>query len=472
MKPLILISVMALALLMVGLSEPAELKLDAPDFNLPNLGTSANRALSTTEESALGLKLVREQRGSQPIIEDPELNDWLKALGNRLVAHAGGGNFYFLLSKDKAINAYSMPGGVIVINAGMILNSSSESEVAAVLAHEIAHVTQRHIARSLADSRGSPFLTGLGVLAGAAAAKNNPDAGQALMTGALAAQVHQQLSFSRQMEAEADRVGLRILAASQFDPQAMPLFMEKLDRSTSDLYGDINRYLRTHPLNIDRLSDTRTRANQLGKVPVHETQDYRYVREKLRTIVQPGATPVTEGDENLGHYVQALNQLRANQSEAVLKTLGTKSNVVPIVLVIAQALNALGEYEQTEKILQPLVYSHPKQEGILLPLAEALLANNQAAKAWQLLNRVTITEQTTLDFLDVRQRVAEQVGQTAEVYRSSAERSLRMGEYRQARAILEQATRLPGIPAQTVARFQAMSQEIARIEARNKQLLD
>lgn len=473
MKLPILTNVLAVILLMqAGVSYSAELKLDAPDFNLPDLGTPANNTLSTTEESALGLKLVREQRGSQPIIEDPELNDWLRALGSRLIAHAGGGNFYFLLSKDSAINASSMPGGVITLNAGIILNSSSESEVAAVLAHEIAHITQRHIARALADSKGSPLLTGLGVLAGAAAAKNSPDAGQALVTGALAAQAHQQLAFSRQMESEADRVGLRILAASQFDPQAMPLFMEKLDRRSSDLYGDITRYIRTHPLSIDRLSDTRQRANQLGKVPVREDNEYVYMREKLRNLLQSGSTPVTDGDENVARYVQALTQLRANQFAAVLKTLGDKSTFVPTAIVISQALNGLGEYQATEKLLQPLVNRYPQREGILLPLVEALLADNQAAKAWQLLNRVTITEQTTLDFLDMRQRVAEQIGQPIEAYRSAAERNLRIGEYRQARAILEQATRLPGIPAQTVARFQAMSQEITKLEARNKQLLE
>ncbi len=471
MKRLVLIGVIGLVLSGLNPAVHAELKLDVPDLNLPDLGDPANSAVSTTEETALGLKLVREQRGSSPMIEDPELIGWLRALGNRLVSSSGtGGNFYFLISKDRAINAFAMPGGVVVINAGLILSTNSESELAAVMAHEIAHVNQRHIARMAMNDKGSPWVAGLGVLAGAAAASKSPDAAQALITGTLATQAHKQLVFSQQMETEADRVGLRILSAARFDPQAMPLFMEKLDRRTMDQYGDLTQYLRTHPLSIDRLSDTRTRANQLGKRPVQEEADYAYMREKLRTLIQPGASPVTDGDPALSRYAQAARQLANGQDAAVIKTLGASAGHLPSALLLAQAYNHVGQYEQTEKLLTPLANSRPNQEAIVAPLAEALLNLEQAARAWQWVSRVSLTEQSTLDFLDLRQRVAEQAGQVAEAYRSAAERNLRMGEYKQARAILEQATRLPGTPAHTAARFQAMAQEIARLETRNKQL--
>ncbi len=195
MKHLILTSLTALSLTLANLGHAA-LDLEVPDLNIPDLGDPASSAMSSTEESVLGIKLIRELRGSEPVIEDPELSGWLRALGNRLAAHApGGGKYYFLIVKDPEINAYAMPGGVIVIHSGLILNTRSESELASVIAHEIAHVSQRHIARMMAGQQGNPLITGLGVLAGAAAASKSPEAAQAIITGTVATQLHQQLSF-------------------------------------------------------------------------------------------------------------------------------------------------------------------------------------------------------------------------------------------------------------------------------------
>lgn len=471
MKHTILTSLIVASLMTGSLSVRAELNLELPDMNVPDLGDPASSALSSTEETTLGLKLLRELRGSKPIIEDPELSGWLRALGNRLATQASGsGNFYFLIVKDPSINAYAMPGGVIVIHSGLILNTQSESELASVMAHEIAHVTQRHLARMMAGNKNSPLVTGLGVLAGAAAASQSPDAAQAIITGTIAAQAHKQLAFSQQMESEADRVGLRILSNAGLDPKAMPTFFEKLDRRTNDLYGDITQYLRTHPLTIDRISDTRTRANQLAQRTPQEDSDYLYAREKLRVLTQPSSPAITQGNPQLTQYAQAIRQLRSGNAQGVLQTLGTQSKHLPTALLIAQALNATHHYAETEKLLTPLSNTYPGQDGILTLLAEARLSSKQAEPAWQLLKRDHLHEQTSLEFLETRQRAAEQAGQTAEAYRTAAERSLRMGEYKQASAILEQASRLPGTPAPTQARLQAMAQDIKRTETRAKQI--
>jgi predicted Zn-dependent protease len=470
MKHAILTSLMITSLMTGSLPASAELDLKLPDMNVPDLGGAANSALGNAEETEMGLKMVRKLRGSKPIIEDPELSGWLRALGNRLATQApGSGNFYFLILKDPSINAYAMSGGVIVIHSGLILNSQSESELAGVMAHEIAHVTQHHIARMMAG-KSSTLVTGLGVLAGAAAASKSPDAAQAIITGTMATQLHQQRVFSQQMESEADRVGLRILSSAGFDPKAMPTFLEKLDRRTNDLYGDITQYLRSHPLTIDRISDTRTRANQLAKQSYHEDSDYLYAREKLRALTQPSSPAVTQGNAQLTQYAQAARQLRSGNAQAVLQTLGAQSQHLPTALLIAQALNDTHRYAETEKLLTPLANTYPGQDGILTLLAEALLANKQADQAWQLLSRTQLHEQTSLEFLEIRQRAAEQAGQTIEAYRTAAERSLRMGEYKQASAILEQASRLPGTPAPTQARFQAMAQDIKRTEKRTEQI--
>lgn len=448
----------------------AELNLDLPDVNLPDLGDPASSVMSSTEESLLGVSLLRNLRGNRSIVEDPELSEWLRALGNRLATKApGSGNYYFLIENNPQINAYAMPGGVIVLHAGLILNTDSESELAGVIAHEIAHVSQRHIARRLAE-QNNPLVTGLGILAGAAAASKSTEAAEAIISTTVATQIHRQLVFSQQMESEADRVGLRILAASGFNPDALPVFLEKLDRRTSDLYGDITQYLRTHPLTIDRISDTRSRARQAGKGNVREDADYLYAREKLRALTTSGAPARTQGDEALTRYAQAMRQLRSGNGKAALQHLGGDTQALPAKLAKAEAFNKLRRYADTEKLLTPLARAYPGQESILTPLAEALLASKKAGEAWQLVSRSQLSEQTSLEFLEVRQRVAEQAGQPAEAYRSAAERSLRMGDYKRARAILDQAARLPKTQPHTAARLQAMSREIGRFESKKQMI--
>ena len=178
----------AIALCLTTSVGHAQLNLELPDTNnLPNLGSTASSALSTTEERLMGKLLFREIRKRRALVEDPELSGWIRALGNRLTRHApaSGSNFYFSIEKDSAVNAYAMAGGVIVIHSGLILNTSSESELAAVMAHEIAHVTQRHIARMIANNKKNPLITGAGFLAGAVVASKSSEAAQAIMMGTM-----------------------------------------------------------------------------------------------------------------------------------------------------------------------------------------------------------------------------------------------------------------------------------------------
>lgn len=469
LRPSIRASVIALCLI-TSVSH-AQLNLELPETDkLPNLGSTASSALSTTEERLIGQLLFRETRKRHALIEDPELSGWIRALGNRLTRHApaSGSNFYFSIEKDSAVNAYAMVGGVIVIHSGLILNTSSESELAAVMAHEIAHVTQRHIARMMANNKKNPLITGAGFLAGAMVASKSSEAAQAIMMGTIAAQAHNNIVFSHQAETEADRTGLRILAGAGFNPRAMSHFMEKLDRQNSDIYGDIAKYVRTHPMSIDRLSDTRTLANQMGKRPIREDNDYLYMREKLRILTGQRAAPLSN-DPQLQRYSQALQQQRAGNYQGVIKTLGTQSRHLPTALLIAHALNRLQRSAETERLLMPLSRVYPGQEALVLPLAEALANNGKTAQAWQLLNNTRITESTSLEFLEKKQALASRSGHPDSGLLTAAERSIRLGEYKHAKALLERATRVQG-SGHNKARMQALLNEIKQAEGQKRTL--
>ncbi|HPE60086.1 MAG TPA: M48 family metalloprotease [Thiolinea sp.] len=465
-------SLLMLGVFALPLASPlqAELDLSIPDIGSLPAGSAAT-TLGQVNAQETGRQLVRKLRSIRPIIEDPELSQWLRRLGQRLAPPAGlsADKLLVLMENNSDINAYSMLGGVIVINSGLILSTDSESELAAVLAHEIAHVSQNHLERMRAENTMSPWVTGLGILAGAAAASQDSDAGQAILSGTLAYQAHQQIVFSQRAESEADRVGLRALAAAGFDPMGMPQFMEKLDRSQNNPYGELGKYLSSHPLSIDRLSDTRSRARQQGGARGRENPDYAFAREKLRQLVSPGSAAGAAPYPTLPGYVEGLKQLRRNNAAATLK-LANASQPVALALLQAQALLDLQQQAQAQQLLNPWYQRNPQDEAVALLLAQSLVAAGQPDRAWQVISRVSLSESTSLEFLEGAQTIARQAGLSGEAMLYNAERSLRLGEYVHGKATLQQALKISTLSPQTRARTLVLLRSFQLAE-RNKGLL-
>lgn len=257
-----------------------------PLADLPDLGEAASADLSPAMEARIADEIVREIRRSALLIDDAELSDYLNRLGQRLVAAAPESpqQFRFFLIKDDSINASAFVGGVVIVHSGLILAAQSESEVASVLAHEIAHVTQRHIARMLAK-QGQASIPVLAALAVAIlAARSSPDIASAAIATSQAAAIQSQLNFSRDAEREADRVGLQILDKAGFDPRGMPAFFERLQRASQVYESGAPVYLRTHPLTFERIADVENRVEQLPYRQVPDSAEFLLVREKLRAL--------------------------------------------------------------------------------------------------------------------------------------------------------------------------------------------
>ena len=194
---------------------------------LPDIGMPASTTLSLADEYKIGLMIVRQLREAGQIVEDPEINEYLQALGMRLSsqAHEGAHRFTFFAVRDSSINAFALPGGFIGVNAGLVTATRSEAELAGVLAHEIAHVTQRHIARSLQNAGRANMASMAAMLAAILIGATTGLPSDAVLGGVTAAQglaAQSQINYTRANEAEADRVGIGILAASGFDPVGMP----------------------------------------------------------------------------------------------------------------------------------------------------------------------------------------------------------------------------------------------------------
>lgn len=215
-----LIAALALGQVAPAFADPAD--------TLPDMGTSAGSTLSIGQEMQMGDFYVRQLRGSAPLINDPLLVQYINTLGMRLVSHADSVKtpFHFFLINNDEINAFAFFGGNVVLHSALFRYADNESQLASVMAHEISHVTQRHLARAMEDQKRSAPLTWVGALGSILLAMASPQAGMAALTGTLAGTRQGMISFTQQNEQEADRIGIQVLQRAGFDPQAMPSFLE------------------------------------------------------------------------------------------------------------------------------------------------------------------------------------------------------------------------------------------------------
>src|SRR6185436_6069748 len=198
-------------------------------------------------------------------VDDPEVSEYLAALGSRLSQASIGArqDFEFFAIRDPSINAFALPGGFIAVHTGLISTSETESELASVLSHEIAHVTQRHIARMLGQQQQMQMPMLAALAAAILLGRSRPDLASGAAVAAQAGAVQTQLSYSRDFEREADRLGFRALETAGFDPHAMAGFFEKMQRASRIADdGTMPGYLRTHPVTIERIADAQNRATR------------------------------------------------------------------------------------------------------------------------------------------------------------------------------------------------------------------
>src|SRR5512134_1018321 len=307
----------ALLSLMLALELPLQALAQANTGNdLPDIGSPASSTLSLDDEYRIGLQVMRQLRDEGQIIEDPEATEYLQALGSRIVAQASGDSaqrFSFFFVRDDTINAFALPGGFIGVNYGLVLATRNEAQLAGVLAHEIAHVTQRHIARRVRSQGRQSIATMAAILAailvGAATGSSDATLGGVSMAQGMAMQ--QQINFTRANENEADRVGMAFLAAAGFDPYGMPDFFETMGRRTTIVSTNRNalpEILQSHPVATNRIAESRARAAQFKDLkPTAESVSYMHTRERLRVLGTPA-------EENVQRYY---SERREQQSQTV-----------------------------------------------------------------------------------------------------------------------------------------------------------
>ncbi len=258
-------------------------------MGIPSMGAASSAELSPELERTLGDAIMEQGRRDPTYIADPDVNQYLTDMGRKLASYASSSNVQHIsvfAVRDPQVNAFALPGGYIGVHSGLVVTSGNESELASVLAHEIAHVAQRHIARGMTQQSRSGHVM-LAALAGAllAALSGSGDLAMGVAAFGQAAAVDQQLGFSRQAEQEADRVGLEMLRKAGYDPRGMADMFQRLGNASRLNEGrGGGAYSSTHPLSIQRMSDIQARIAELPAVHHRDSDSYLYVRAKLRII--------------------------------------------------------------------------------------------------------------------------------------------------------------------------------------------
>jgi predicted Zn-dependent protease len=366
---------------------------------LPDLGDATASALPPQIERRIGEDIVRDIRSRDPAyLDDPEITDYLNQLGARLVAALPGArqDFEFFAIRDPSINAFALPGGFIGVHTGLLLASESESEVASVLAHEIAHVTQRHIARMLGTQQQMQIPTLVAIAAALLLGRSRPDLAQGAAVAAQGAAVQTQLAYSRDFEREADRIGFQTLSGAGFDARAMAVFFDKMQRHTRVMDdGSVPSYLRTHPVTADRIADAQARAENLPYRQHVDALEYHLVRARLRAdagepqeAVRQLRAAVRErryANEAAARYGLAAALLRANQAteaEAEIVRLRAIQATSPMIeLLAARARLALGDGSGALALLKAAAGRWPQRRPITYAYTEALEQSGRNADA-------------------------------------------------------------------------------------------
>ncbi len=439
---------------------------------LPELGDVSQASITPHQERQLGMRIMRQVRADPSYMDDPEIASYLSNLGHKLIANSSEASanqlFEFFAIDNPAINAFALPGGFMGFNSGLIIAAQSESELAAVMSHEIAHVTQKHLARMIAAQKYD-LVKQLAALAVAiVASRADAQASQAVLVASQASMIQSKLDFTRNHEKEADRIGLSILLDAGFDPQGMAAFFERLQRAGRFHENGAPSYLRTHPITYERIADIQNRTRELPYRQVPDSIDFLLVRAKLRAL--QGNAPDTvrqfktrlaekrynnEAVERYG-YIHALLRAKkykqANAELALLYHVLHNDSSIPVLTnhqlgktvriesksIIAGAMIETlsarvklthGDTTDAYNAYKTALKIYPQYRALIHGYAQALIENKQIDTALEFITQKLQLVQSDPQLFSLQAQCYELLGDKMLKHRALAESYLLKGHY-------------------------------------------
>jgi predicted Zn-dependent protease len=437
---------------------------------LPTIGGVGGGLISEQQESDIGRQVMMSIRRSAGQIEDPLVYDYLSAVIYQLVPSAplNSRNLTLALIDSPDINAFAVPGNIVGVNGGLFLNAQSEQQFASVLAHELAHLSQRHFARRMEQQEMSAPLTIAGMIAGIVlSAVTQSDIGIAAIAGTQAMAVQNMLAYSRNHEQEADRIGMEILADSGMDPRGMPEMFEIMMRQNRMQGNRVPEYLSTHPLTQSRVADTRSRAEQYPEGEFADSTEYHLIRARLQVRYARSpqlavetfnsylaqSAPEHENAVRYGLAAALISDGQPKQAETELRRLLADSpGRITYQVTLAEALMAQKNFEEARQIMLSALERNPGNYPITDKLAAIELATGNAEQAVDYLRRLT-REIPDREYLWLQLAEAEGMARNiVGVHRARAEYNILIGDLEAAVRQLRQAQeKLPaGTPTRQV----------------------
>ncbi len=447
--------------------------------DLPDIGSPSDSLLSKAREAQIGRSMYRSLLSAERIVLDPEIQEYIQDIGQKLAAHAQDGDFHFtfFVIDDPAINSFALPGGYIGIHSGLLLATKNESELAGVLAHEISHVTQRHISRAVFANQKASILT-MAAMLGAillGVVTGSSDMIQGGIVASQSAAVQQQINFTRANEYEADRFSVGVLASAGFDPMGLPAFFSTMARKSGPLSNQAPEFLRTHPVSITRIAETRGRASSYAVGEVQDAAGYTLSRARLRVLTSStperallyfqGQIESPDGIDDLGNqYGIALSALGLGEYEKADKLfrdlLAGNEGIIPFHTGLAAALLGKNKVDEALATYQHALNLFPRNLPLSIRYSETLLEYGQPALAHKILLDLLNQVPPTAGQARLIALAASAAGDTADAHYYMSEYHLLTGNVIMASDQLRLALSIPELDNVQKARFLSRLEQI------------
>lgn len=412
----------------------------AINSQLPDLSSPANAIVSRTEQYQIGYSVMLQMRQQRQTFDDPETSEYIQELGQRLASQStdGGGDFHYTVLKSDEFNAFAVSGGFVFIFTEDLLAAATESELAGIVAHETAHITQNHLARGLQAQQQATMTSLAAMLATILLGALGGGSGDAIEGGIVASQglaAQQMINYTRGQEEEADRVGIQYLAAAGFDPEGMADIFERLSRQRGIQDSWVPAILIDHPVDENRVAEARARAAQFPPAPNTSSADFYLIKERVRVLNAPGdediqryyAQRIASGNRSVSTmYGDALALMQDNKpAEAVPileKLISNHSDLHLLYAALGQAQVKAGEMTDALATFRLAAELFPRNVPVTVRYAQALMADNRAAEAHDVLLDLFNNVPPTIDQIQLTARAASAAGDVGDAY-------YYMGEY-------------------------------------------
>jgi len=443
--------------------------------SLPDLGSDYRATLSVSEEKMIGESWMQQIRAAGMVYYDPLINEYVQYIGNKLTPFVqmpySNLHVKFFAVNDKTINAFAFFGGHIAVHSGLILVTQSESELAGVMSHELAHVAQQHILRQITESQNMLPLTVAGSLA--AILLGVPD----LIIPVIAGHGQHMINFSRQHEQEADRIGIQILAQAKFDPQGLPNIFERMGLSLR-YQSKPPEYLLSHPVYESRIADTRHRANSFSYKQKSDSNMYNLVKARLEVQSTDNIQQLVSdyehklktkrhGNQIYINYAYAYALLQAGKTNAASNALAALIKEYPDDLIIqmtaADIEQTAQKYPAAQSRLEKLILLYPDSSSLAIQYTELLLQTKQPAAAKKVLQRYKAQHALEPIYYELARHADGMLGNQTAVYESNAEWYLLNGDLGSALLQLDLALAAKGNEQKTDTRIKSRIADVKEL---------